>query len=194
MVAETHSVLSNDDGDRHPNGSYTWEAKMSYRRFSVPLAIAALALSAVSAQAQNDTRPPQRPMAQQQQQMHQQQMQQQMVQMQQHMVQLRERIQKVDGDLTRAMERTRDQTRLREHQALREMCTDLGSMTRQMERSANRLEEMVQNRMFQGDEQLQREAQRLREQYRQMEQRMEQSVQALERMQHRLGQLAESDS
>ena len=168
---------------------------MRKMRFGALLAVAALALSAAPAQAQDVTRPPQRPIAQQQQQQQMQQhIQQQMIQMQKHMVQLRERIQEVDGDLTRAMERTRDQTRLQEHQALREMCTGLGSMTRQMERSANRLEEMVQNRMFQGDEQLQGEAQRLREQYRQMEQRMEQSVQALERMQHRLGQLAENDS
>lgn len=168
---------------------------MRNKRLGALLAVAALALSAAPAQAQDDTRPPQRPMAQQQQQMQQQQhIQQQMAQMQQHMVRLRERIRDVDGNLTRAMERTRDQARLQEHQALREMCTDLDSMTRQMERSANRLEEMVQNRMFQGDEELQGEAQRLREQYRQMEQRMEQSVQALERMQHRLGQLAENDS
>ncbi|HSM07947.1 MAG TPA: hypothetical protein VLA33_02890 [Gemmatimonadota bacterium] len=164
------------------------------------LAMAALLVGAVPIQAQQMSRPPQRPATQQQPSQQTLRLQQQMTRMQQHMQQLRGRIQVVDQDLARSMDRmkardqARDQGRLREHQALREMCTDLGAMTRQMEQSANRLQQNVQNRLFQEDDQLRREADRLRERYRDMAHEMELSVQALERMQKRLGQVAADGS
>lgn len=164
------------------------------------LTLAAVLVGAVPVQAQQTSRPPQRPAAQQQPSQQALRLQQQMTRMQQHMQQLRERIQVVDQNLTRSMDRiqardeVRDQDRLREHTALREMGTDLGAMTRRMEQSANRLEQHVQNRLFQEDDQLRREADRLRERYRDMAREMEVSVQALERMQKRLGQVVDDDS
>lgn len=161
------------------------------------LVLAALLVGAMPVQAQQTARQ-QRPAAQQQMQM--QRLQQQMMDMQRHMQQLRERIHVVDEELTRTMDRIRDQDRdqdrdrLREHRALREMATDLGEMARQMEQNAYRLREAAQNRVFQQDDQLQREAERLRERYRNMEQEMVSAVEALERMQKRLGQITEQDS
>lgn len=167
------------------------------KRGIATVALAALLLGAMPAQAQR-TAPPPRPAAQQQQT---QRLQQQLMQMQQHMQQLRERIQVVDQDLDRTMDRIRDRDqlrdqdrdRLRDYQALRELCNDLGATARQVEQNADRLRETTQNRLFQDDAQLRREAERLRERYRNMAHEMEQSVQALERMQNRLGQITEED-
>lgn len=164
------------------------------------LALAALLVGAMPVPAQQ-TAPQQtrRPAAQQQQQT--QRLQQQLMQMQQHMQQLRERIQVVDQDLDRTMDRIQDRDqlrdqdrdRLRDYQALRALCTDLGATAQQMEQNANRLRETTQSRVFQDDAALRREAERLRERYRDMAHEMDESVQALERMQNRLGQITEDE-
>lgn len=168
------------------------------KRGITALALAALLAGAMPAQAQETARMQQRPAAQQQQT---QRLQQQLAQMQQHMQQLRERIHVVDQDLERTMDRIRDRDqlrdedrdRLRDHQALRELCTDLGATARHMEQNASRLRTMTQNQLFQDDAQLRREAERLRERYRNMAHEMEEGVQALERMQKRLGELTEEE-
>ncbi|MEN8375942.1 MAG: hypothetical protein ABFS34_10880 [Gemmatimonadota bacterium] len=160
---------------------------MRAHRRSLPLLVAAAVLVAGPAVAQQRMPPPEQEQMTQQ-------MQQRMAAMQQNMQRLRERIHVVDGAIVRALERVQDQQRIREHQALRETCAGLSEMTRQMERSALRLQEMDRNQVFQQDGELRRETERLREQFRLMETRMEESVQSLERMQHRLEQMTESGS
>ncbi len=152
--------------------------------------LAALVLGAAPAGAQQKNSPPQpMPGAQRTQQL----LHQQMTAMQQEMQRLRVRIDRVDANLARSMEQTQDRVRIQEHQALRDACGGLGTMATEMERSAERLQEMARTRAFQDDPELRMETERLREQYRHMETELGESVRTLERMEKRLGQVWEDD-
>lgn len=168
---------------------------MSKKIIPALLTAAAVALTPLPAHAQTGVQAGQQSrMTQQMQDRMQQQMHQQMSTMIQRMGQLRERIHVVDGNLARQMDRVQDQRRLQEHQALREVCTDLGNMTQEMERNADRLRTMSQAQIFQQDPELRREANQLREHWDEMGERMHQSVEALERMQRRLEQVTTDGS
>jgi methyl-accepting chemotaxis protein len=156
----------------------------------IPALVTVLAIGSVPVAAQatgGAARQQQPPQAAQQSRM-QQRISEQMTEMIQRMDRLRERIHQVDQTLARQMERTADQQRLREHQALREMCGDVGGVAQQMQQNAERLREMSRDRLFLGDPEMEREMERLREHWEEMGERLRESVEALERMQKRLGQ------
>jgi hypothetical protein len=175
----------------HLNGEIT----VSNKVIPALLTAAALVSVALPAHAQTGVQTGQQSrMTQQMQENMQHRMQQQMTTMIQRMGRLRERIHTVDGSLSRHMEHLQDQQRLREHQALREICSDLGNMTQEMERNAERLRTMARAQLFQRDPELSREADRLREHWEEIGGRMDQSVTSLERMQQRLERVSTDGS
>lgn len=107
--------------------------------------------------------------------------------MMQRMDRIQDRIHKLDRTMAKQMDRMQDQQRLREHQALRDMCTATGAMVRQMKQNVERMRGMMDEPLFQRDQEMQRQMERLHEHWDEMGARLEESVQIMERMHQHMG-------
>jgi hypothetical protein len=106
----------------------------------------------------------------------------------QRMDQLRSRIQKLDHDILKQMDRIRDQDRLREHQRLRDLCDGSQKMVQEMERNMKQLRQMAGDPVFARDQEMQQEMERLRQHWDDAATQIENGLQILERLRQRLGE------
>ena len=123
-------------------------------------------------------------------------MQQHMEQMSQpmrRMEQIRERSLALEADMTRRMERLHQQasvdpSRLAQHKRMREMARDMAGAGEGMERAMERAREMIRDPAAMGDQEMQRDMDRLRQHWEDIAGRMEEGLQIMERVRTRLSQ------
>jgi hypothetical protein len=103
---------------------------------------------------------------------------------------LQDQGQRQQADRVRAQQRVREQDQLRQHQELREMSWAITDMAQFTRRNMERNRAMLNNGVFAGDPQMQRELEQLEANWRAMGDELEKGLRSLEQLQQRLGAVA----